>query len=393
MSSPVASWSVDDVCQFVCSRLSAYTIGDARADSSHDPHAVAQRFREEHIGGSALLLYARDSQDLVLDLGLSTATATVLWAAIRELQMATPASRTGRELAALSEGVPPAPIARSTDVALGNPGALLGTLELMFPSAAAGQGSLVLELEQTAAGPSTEPMDADGPRNLDSIHELRGLKLSVLKKRARAAGVTERLLEQADDSDAPKDSVVRLLLDASTRSASAMAGGQAELRQELSALKMSALKKRARTQGVDETMLEEAEDADAPREAIVDLIVAAAARSADQADSARERLRDDLAGLKLSALKKHALSIGVNEMEFEEAEDGATPRQSIVELVLAKATNRSASSRGRDNAAACVIGNTPGPEPEPEPEPDSTLVADSDAVVALRLQLQAKKIM
>ena len=155
MSGPVASWSIEDVAQFVRSRLlSTGELASEGAAAAEDagPHAVAQRFREMEICGSALLLYARNRQDLVLDLGLSVGTATALWEAIREL--ANPeareplvSQRSPAALAPLSEGVPPSATARPPDVApgsWGDPAALLAKLEQIVPSAspaAAGEGS------------------------------------------------------------------------------------------------------------------------------------------------------------------------------------------------------------------------------------------------------------
>jgi hypothetical protein len=321
MSGPVASWSIEDVAQFVRSRLlSTGELASEGAAAKEDagPHAVAQRFREMEICGSALLLYARNRQDLVLDLGLSVGTATALWEAIREL--ANPeareplvSQRPPAALAPLSEGVPPSATARPPDVAPGNredPATLLAKLEQIVPSAssaAAGEGSRAMELQLEQTIPSTAPLGAGGSRDREA-DELWGLKLSALKTRARAVGVAEQLLERADDSDAPKDSVVRLLLERvdygllPARSASVTVGGQGELREELRSLKMTALKKRARAEGIDQARLEEAEDADAPREAIIDQIVAAAG-SADSAHR-HQRLRDELTELKLSALKR-----------------------------------------------------------------------------------------
>ena len=329
MSSPVSSWTVEDVAQFI-SRLSGLSDDGGGSDG---PQPVAQRFREAEIGGIALLHYARDHRDLVVDLGLSIGKAIVLWEAIRELAnrdrgvaaspvreggagsaQGEPSARAavGDLPAVVSEGVPPSATVRPAVEVPGEAdeadeaGSLLGVLEQMFPRSPSAEGSLVLELQQMIPSTAAAPMGHG-----QGAHELRRLKLSVLKKQARAAGVPERLLEEADDSDAPKDSVVRLLLAASGAPSpilSTNTGGSAELRKELGALKMSALKKRARAQGIDEANLEEAEDADAPREAIIDLIVATTAGSSEHGDSARrqQELRDELKGLKLSALKKHA---------------------------------------------------------------------------------------
>ena len=98
--------------------------------------------------------------------------------------------------------------------------------------------------------------------------ELVGMKLGALKKRARETGVTPEQLDDADDEDDPKQAVVELILEA----APGVDAGAA-LRAELAEMKMGVLKKRAREAGVTPEQLDDADDADDPKEAVMELIV------------------------------------------------------------------------------------------------------------------------
>ena len=120
------------------------------------------------------------------------------------------------------------------------------------------------------------------PAPLPAAAGLRELKISELKKRARAAGVPEEQIEEAEDSADPKASLVALIQQrvelvahSIDDGADGVAASVADLRAELGLLKMSALKKRAKALQIAAEVLEEAEDSLTPREAIVELIVAA----------------------------------------------------------------------------------------------------------------------
>lgn len=97
------------------------------------------------------------------------------------------------------------------------------------PSDAAADGPAAAADAGDSAGgeePSLAPFDlavacqqlAVGPAVIAATRaELAGLKISELKRRARAAGVAELQLDEADDTDAPKDAVLRLVLAALAR--------------------------------------------------------------------------------------------------------------------------------------------------------------------------------
>eukprot|EP01043_Picozoa_sp_COSAG02_P013686 COSAG02_NODE_552_length_20429_cov_28.014068_8_plen_245_part_00 len=106
--------------------------------------------------------------------------------------------------------------------------------------------------------------------------ELQTLKPTALRRRARADGVSEEQIEEADDDEAnPKERLVELIL-AAQPSAAVPRESHAALRAELQTLKPTALRRRARADGVSEEQIEEADDDEAnPKERLVELILAA----------------------------------------------------------------------------------------------------------------------
>ena len=114
--------------------------------------------------------------------------------------------------------------------------------------------------------------------------ELRGLKLGALSKRARAAGATHDELDEAQDADDPKAAVITLILQ--------HADPDRQLREELRGLKLGALSKRARAAGATHDELDEAQDADNPKAAVIELII----RAESIAEAVPER-RDSATGL------------------------------------------------------------------------------------------------
>ena len=149
--------------------------------------------------------------------------------------------------------------------------------------------------------------------------ELAKLKPSALRKRARADGVSEDDLEEAEDSDSPKSTIIELIL-LMTEAVPAEDSQAAELRAELSKLKPSALRKRARADGVGEDAMEGAEDSDDPKPAIIELILDASPRK-DEDDGAEAALRQELQAMKLGALSRRAMAEGVEAQQLDEAED------------------------------------------------------------------------
>eukprot|EP01050_Picozoa_sp_SAG11_P000357 SAG11_NODE_10_length_27955_cov_15.365235_9_plen_233_part_00 len=111
---------------------------------------------------------------------------------------------------------------------------------------------------------------------LAGLHrELQQLKLSQLKRRASAEfGVETWALEEADDSADVKSAVIDLILSNAERKARADGTtGLTKVRKELQGMKLSAIKKRAKEAGVDPQALEDADDEDDIQAAVIRLIL------------------------------------------------------------------------------------------------------------------------
>jgi predicted DNA binding CopG/RHH family protein len=120
--------------------------------------------------------------------------------------------------------------------------------------------------------------------------ELAELTLKALKKRARAEGVNGDAVDALDDEDDPKAAAIEISVAAAkerwaveakvatteAEADRAKAETEASLRAELAQLKLSALKKRARAEGLDEDSVDDIDDAADPKAAIIDLLVAVA---------------------------------------------------------------------------------------------------------------------
>ena len=109
--------------------------------------------------------------------------------------------------------------------------------------------------------------------------------------------------------------------------------GAASVREELQALKIMTLYRRAAKEGLDSALIEEAMESEDPKGELIALFLAARAdKPADQ----EARLREELEGLRLMQLRKRALAAGVDEAAVDDAMDGRQPKVVLIELVLAR---------------------------------------------------------
>eukprot|EP01045_Picozoa_sp_COSAG04_P025623 COSAG04_NODE_3397_length_2856_cov_1.203845_2_plen_336_part_00 len=111
--------------------------------------------------------------------------------------------------------------------------------------------------------------------------------------------------------------------------------GSAELRQELDGLRVMALLARARSEGVDDATLDAAMDGQSPKADIVRLLLERHAASDRSQGEELQALREELEGLRVMALHKRAASAGVDAATIEDAMDGEAPKAALVELLLA----------------------------------------------------------
>eukprot|EP01046_Picozoa_sp_COSAG06_P004650 COSAG06_NODE_198_length_20467_cov_97.440986_1_plen_220_part_10 len=122
---------------------------------------------------------------------------------------------------------------------------------------------------------------APAPGGDEMPAHLRGLKLTELKRRALAAGVGEQAVEDAMDRSAPKAALAALL---EQRHQGAAGAPQLQaLREELATLKLSQLKRQALAAGVSAEAVEAAMDGPSARDGVIALLLdAEAAKPADE---------------------------------------------------------------------------------------------------------------
>ena len=104
-------------------------------------------------------------------------------------------------------------------------------------------------------------------------------------------------------------------------------GSHPGVREELRALKLGGLSRRCRQSGISDEELEELQDQDEPKIALIRWIVA---HEADPMEEVRKKLLE----LKLGALSRRAVAAGVSEESLEEAQDSDEPRAAVVALIL-----------------------------------------------------------
>ena len=191
--------------------------------------------------------------------------------------------------------------------------------------------------------------------------ELRGMKLGALSKRARQAGVTAEQLEDAQDEDEPKTAVINLIL--------AKEDPTIAIRTELRKLKLGALSRRAREAGVGPDDIEDAQDADVPKEAVIELIISTGIEMASS----------------VLQMSNESLRASNNSLSLSPRPDApGTPREA---WVPAPAPAASPLARASTSPAAAAAGTPPAPAPAPAPAPGgaaeafAALDADGDGVV------------
>jgi lambda repressor-like predicted transcriptional regulator len=193
-------------------------------------------------------------------------------------------------------------------------------------------------------------------------NELGGLRVMELHRRCSCeAGIDAGRIEDAMDSDSPKQALIELLLLARVRLApapSSVCAVQAEedghsgggggggggdrgdhegggeplvaLRRELLDLHLTELMRRARRSGVAEEELEDTMDSDAPKAAVISLLLQRA-QSAAEAQLAKA---DKLGRLGLKQLRREARQAGVDETHLDDAMDSADPKAAVISLLL-----------------------------------------------------------
>ena len=158
---------------------------------------------------------------------------------------------------------------------------------------------------------------------------------AALRRLTGTADTLTPLLEGLDAAElmslAPPDACHRVISDPEDPATAA-------LRRELAGLRLTALQQRAVAEGLAPAALEDAMDSEAPKGALVSLLLSRqveAARDGGAAELAKlAKLRAELGGLRLSALQKRAVSEGVGAVALEDAVDSADPNEALLNLIL-----------------------------------------------------------
>lgn len=236
---------------------------------------------------------------------------------------------------------------------------------------------LILEKEEEEAEPAAEAARAgsggqsDGQAEAaqaaaDAVlrAELIPLRLSDLKRRAAASGAAAEDIEDIDNEDDPREAAIGLIIGgAEARKRVSLEEAEEEddvtLRNELTSMRMGTLRKRALADGVPKDAVEDADDDEHPKAALVRLVLArAAAGQVATAEEEQQRaqlraahdLRIALMAMKMGALRKRALADGVSEDAVDEAVDTEVPREGLIELVLEQQRRKSAPSNPNGGA-------------------------------------------
>jgi hypothetical protein len=176
--------------------------------------------------------------------------------------------------------------------------------------------------------------------------ELGALKITALRARASAAGATEAEIDEATDES--KEAMVELVAQHER-----LAQPHAALRVELEAKTMSTLLRRAQADGVADAALDEADEADDPRLAVIELIVLCAEGQEEQEEPAVAALRAELAQLKHGALIRRAHAAGVADAAVDEAEESDDAQGALVELIVASSSARGSASPPPTSSSSC----------------------------------------
>ena len=208
---------------------------------------------------------------------------------------------------------------------------------------------------------STGAEEGTPPASAELLAELGAMKLRALQKKAEELGVGE---DQLDDAEEKSEVIALIVQKHDEQPAHEEAVRLAALKDELGAMKLRALQKRAEELGVDEDKLDDAEEksevialilaalapvedgaAQAAREAEA---AAAAAAAAAEAEVARlAQLKEELSAMKLRALQKHAEELGIDGEALDEAEE----KSAVIALIMEHAGSKSATKLAPVSAA------------------------------------------
>ena len=224
--------------------------------------SIAGRFREEDVDGKAMLSYVapdRPRRDLKDDFGLSIGKANALWEAIRELSNAGAAEDgtiSGRRAAT------PTSMSSGRSSSISEPDAGSGSLsteEGIPPRSYSGPRTPPTETRSLRLAPASASPRAEVSGGSFAAELSPKMRVKELKTRAVAAGVSEQDLDDAEDEEDHKGALVRLIVAKETARGDHR---QEALREELRGMRIKGLKEREQAVGVSAQQLDDAEDED-----------------------------------------------------------------------------------------------------------------------------------
>eukprot|EP01046_Picozoa_sp_COSAG06_P000011 COSAG06_NODE_1_length_58652_cov_31.600967_11_plen_3079_part_00 len=189
---------------------------------------------------------------------------------------------------------------------------------------------------EDAVGEPTQPTGAQShaERKAALKSDLDAMKTTALRKRAIAENMDPEVLDEALDSDEPKQALVELLLRHVLKSESKQLYRAQEIRSELEAMKTTELRKAAIAEGVDSDMLDDALDSDTPKLALVEVLLQHRVATETQSVHKEQTVRTELQSMKTTELRKRAVAEGVDGGLLDDALDSDTPKDALVELLL-----------------------------------------------------------
>ena len=168
------------------------------------------------------------------------------------------------------------------------------------------------------------------------------MKISALRKLALAEGIEQDAVELVYDDDDPKKALVSLLIEVRASKCTKLVptkptAAEDEMREQLSGMKQSELRRKAAMVGVEANAIDDAGDEDDPKTALITLILAVVGSGEPAAAAETKRqaeLTAELAPLKLSQLRRRALTASIDADAIEEAGDADDPKAALIDLLV-----------------------------------------------------------
>ncbi len=172
----------------------------------------------------------------------------------------------------------------------------------------------------------------DKKKPISRAEEIRNWNVSVLRKTALEKNIGEARMQEADESDDRKGSLVTFILQAENDDQSFESQEK-----EFRAMKTSDLRKMALKKNISAERMDQAEDNSDLKSSLVSFLLEADARVSKNHNSSESQVQlrtQQLLALQNSCLRKLAFSASATEAEIEKALDSQNIKVALVEVVL-----------------------------------------------------------